>query len=100
MYSTARFETTNGRKYLVQLCKHFAHKVEVRIDGDHGECALPPGLATLDADDSGLVMKVSAETREGLTQAKTIVESHLIRFAFREELTQLDWLDEADSQEA
>lgn len=42
MISTARLETANASKYLQQLCKHFAHKVEVRFDETEGHCALPP----------------------------------------------------------
>ncbi|HSX76216.1 MAG TPA: DUF2218 domain-containing protein, partial [Shinella sp.] len=36
--SVAYLETAHGRKYLAQLCKHFAHKIAVTVSENHGEC--------------------------------------------------------------
>ncbi|WP_375714143.1 DUF2218 domain-containing protein [Rhizobium sullae] len=55
-----------GYGYLIQLCKHFAHKVEVTYSGTHGECRFDRGVATLDADAGGLRMAVKAEGEESL----------------------------------
>lgn len=87
----ARFETPNGSRYLQQLCKHFAHKVPVDYDTARGHAQLPPGPAELVADKTGLSMVVTAPDDEGLARAKFIVEDHLVRFAFRENLERLDW---------
>lgn len=89
--SSACFKTENGRKYLVQLCKHFAHKIEVSYDENHGDCQFPCGKGRLDADDNGLLMHVEAATTEDLERAQAIIETHLIRFAFREKLETLEW---------
>jgi len=91
--STGRFETRNGSKYLQQLGKHFGHKIEVTFDDKTGEFALPPGPATLTADDTGLSAQISAQDDEGLKVAKHIIDNHLERFAFREEFRDMNWQD-------
>ena len=35
--ATTHFATEDGQKYLTQLCKHFAHKVDVEQAGDRAE---------------------------------------------------------------
>ncbi|QKV18658.1 DUF2218 domain-containing protein [Oricola thermophila] len=89
--ATARYRTENGRKYLVQLCKHFAHKIEVDYTEEKGRCELPPGPAEMFADDEGITFVVSAEDEERLDKVKDVITSHLARFAFREKLEKLDW---------
>ncbi len=89
--SQARFKTPNGSKYLGQLCKHFAHKVEVEFDDTHGHAALPPGPAQMHADADGLMFTISAQDDKGLQTARFIIEDHLKRFAFRENFTALNW---------
>ena len=89
--ATARFRTENGRKYLVQLCKHFAHRIEVEYTEEKGRCMLPSGRAEMAADDEGITFVVSAEEETGLERAKDVISSHLARFAFRENLEDLPW---------
>lgn len=89
---TATYETEHGKKYLQQLCKHFAHKIDVEYTDTHGECALPPGPAIMDADDKSIRINITAETEDGLKLAQHIIDSHIIKFAFREELESLDWV--------
>lgn len=91
--ATSRFETVNGRKYLAQLCKHFAHKVEVDYTDERGRCALPTGPAEMFADGGGITFTVSAEDELGLERAKGVITSHLVRFAFRENLEDLAWVE-------
>ncbi|KAA3511167.1 DUF2218 domain-containing protein [Agrobacterium rosae] len=83
--------TESGGKYLVQLFKHFAHKIEVNYSDSHGECTFDFGTASLDAEPTGLKIAVTAPDEEKLERAKSVVESHLLRFAFRENVDKLDW---------
>lgn len=83
--------TESGSKYLVQLFKHFAHKIEVEYTPTHGECQFDFGTASLDADPQRLNIRVTAPDEEKLERAKSVVESHLLRFAFREEIESLSW---------
>jgi len=89
--SAAHLETPNGPKYLVQLCKHFAHKITVSYTDTHGECQFACGTTSLAADARGLRMVVTSGDDEGLVQTQSIIESHLARFAFREAFDALDW---------
>lgn len=89
--STGRFETSNASRYLQQLCKHFAHKVDVTYDETSGEVALPIGPARLRADSDALVVEVEAPDAAGLERAQGVIDSHLVRFAFREEFEKMDW---------
>lgn len=91
MKSVANLQTEYGKKYLGQMCKHFAHKIDVSYTETHADCPMPPGPATMDADDNGITFTVTAQTEDGLAQAKYIIESHIVKFAFREKLESLDW---------
>jgi uncharacterized protein len=90
---TARsaFETERASRYIAQMCKHFAHKIETGHDETSGRAALPTGPALMEARDGALHFTVEAEDAAALERAKTIIESHIVRFAFREKLERLDW---------
>lgn len=91
LQTTAVLPTEHGSKYLQQLCKHFAHKIEVSFTPTHGECTFAMGKGILDADATGLTVTATAPDEEQLARTKSVIESHLVRFAFREELAPLDW---------
>ncbi|QDC08578.1 DUF2218 domain-containing protein [Oceanicola sp. D3] len=91
LHDTGTFSTPHGSKYLQQLCKHFAHKIETRFDDTSGECALSPGPATLSADETGLTVHITAPDEEGLAVSRSIIDKHLIRFAFREDFQNMSW---------
>ncbi|MBK0326238.1 DUF2218 domain-containing protein [Rhodobacteraceae bacterium F11138] len=91
--SKAVLPTAHGRKYLGQLCKHFAHKIEVEYSDSEGTCALPTGPARLYAGDTDIRMEVDVESPEDLPRAQGIIESHILRFAFRENIDKLEWTD-------
>jgi len=50
----------------------------------------PLGLCTLDADATRLSIIVNAGTEDDLARLRDVVERHLQRFAFREDLA-LEW---------
>ncbi|RWO63496.1 MAG: DUF2218 domain-containing protein [Mesorhizobium sp.] len=91
--ATTRCETPNAGKYLQQLCKHFAHKVEVAYGDGHGQCRFSCGTATMNAGLERLDIVVEAADTTALTETKQVIESHLVRFAFRENLQPLAWRD-------
>jgi len=91
LVSTARYPTAHGSKYLQQLCKHFAHKVEVSFDATQGRVTLSSGPAEMTADPEGLTLRVTAEDAKALIQARYVIDSHLVNFAYREGFTGLDW---------
>ena len=88
----ANVQTASGSRYLQQLCKHWGHKFKVEFTPTHGEIALPMGPCVLDADETKLVIVVSADDAESLPRFEGVVAEHINRFAFRETLT-FDWVD-------
>ena len=91
MHSTGTFATAHASKYLQQLCKHFAHKVEVQYDAHRGTVALPLGPAELTADPNSLTVTVSAPDAEGIGRAQSVIDRHLVPFAFREAFEKMNW---------
>lgn len=83
--------TANGVKYVQQLCKHFGHKIPTTFADGRGECTFDVGSALMDADESGMNIKVSAADDDGSQRIQHVIESHLERFAFRETLLPLTW---------
>ncbi len=85
------FQAEHASRYLQQLCKHLAHKVEARYDTRSGQVNFEAGQAELAAFPDRLELVARSADAEGLKQTKGILESHFIRFAFREEVSGLDW---------
>jgi hypothetical protein len=89
--ATTRFATVNGQKYLTQLCKHFAHKIDVAQDGHGGELKFSCGTGYLQAHEDGLHIRVRSPDDANLADTKSVIEDHLLRFAFRENTGPLHW---------
>lgn len=89
--SSGTFETEHGAKYLTQLCKHFAHKIEVSHGDGHGECHFPLGHAVLEADGTALTIRLDASDADQLARTKAVIDDHLARFAFREPERAIQW---------
>ncbi|MCP4818189.1 MAG: DUF2218 domain-containing protein [Shimia sp.] len=85
------FHTPNARKYLVQLCKHFAHKIDVSYTEEEGSCDFEIGTAKMTADDELLTIHVTANDTDMVPQLKFVIDRHLEKFAFREDFTAMDW---------
>lgn len=89
--TTATYPTVHGSKYISQLCKHFAHKVEVNWDEHEGRAALPTGSLVMQADAEALRFHIVSEDAKAMIQARFTVDSHLVTFAHREGYTGLSW---------
>jgi len=97
--SQSRVLTASARKYLVALCKHWAHHLptETITGGGHldtGRVEFPSGVGVFEADDAVLVMHLTCPDAETLAALETGVRNHLARFAFRENLD-IIWLRQA-----
>jgi uncharacterized protein len=88
---TARVPTGNGARYLQQLCKHWSHKLDVRLEGDTGVVRFPDAVATMVAGADGLAVTVEAGDEPTVERMKDVVARHLDRFAFREAPLRFDW---------
>ena len=88
--SEALVHTTVPSRYLQQLCKHFAHRCPVTVDEVSGHIAFDAGNCHLKAAGGTLQLIATAAGDAQLEQVQDVVARHLVRFAFREELT-IDW---------
>ncbi|MBE2277349.1 MAG: DUF2218 domain-containing protein [Rhodobacteraceae bacterium] len=89
--STASIATPHGSRYLQQLCKHWSHRYAVTFDPAQGMIDFGGGKsARLSADAAMLRVQVTCPDPAALSGLFDVVESHILRFAFREEL-QFDW---------
>jgi hypothetical protein len=91
MKSAATILTPNGRRYMIQLCKHFGHRVSATYDEREGEIVFEAGKVGLRAAPETFLVWVTAAEAGALQRLEQVVESHLKRFAFREPDLTLDW---------
>ncbi len=101
--STVRVPTTNGSRYLQQLCKHWvttspsSSRRRKARSCFHEMPAAPTGQATRHCCHRQMATIWSAAWRasaEGqLTALKDAVARHIDRFAFREAPLKFDWTD-------
>ncbi len=87
MQSRTDISTAAGQRYLVQVCKHFAHKLPASWDDQGGRIEFTFGTCRLKASPEALSVDVEAATQPDLERMEHVVLTHLQRFAFREELT-------------
>lgn len=89
-HSVAEIATPQAGKYMIQLCKHFQHKLPVVSDERSGEITFSVGVCRLSAEGEKLTLALEAADEAQMTTLQDVVARHLVRFAFREEL-KIDW---------
>ena len=92
--TTGRWATPKASQYLQTLCKHFGHKVETRFDERQGTIAFPGTSIRLLATSTELLVSAEGTTPESAARVRSVIDSHLKRFAFREGFETMDWADE------
>lgn len=84
-------ELSDAQRYMKQLCRHFGHKVDVTFDDVAGIKRMPGMRCTMTAvEPTRLHVEIDAESAERAERQQGVIERHLVKFAFREELT-FDW---------
>lgn len=91
MIATARYSSPNASKYVQQLAKHFAHKIEVQLDADSADFTLQAGHVRLEATNGALIARVEADDAKLLIDLRYVIDKHLVIFAFREGFAGLEW---------
>ena len=101
--STAMVPTTNGGRYLQQLCKHWAHNMAVDFTAERGTVTFPrdargadwpgDGLVTMIAHPDTLECRIEASAEGQRDGLKGALLRHLDRFAFREAPLSFAWVD-------
>ncbi|MDA7949491.1 MAG: DUF2218 domain-containing protein [Hyphomicrobiaceae bacterium] len=82
----ARVQTEKASKYLMQMCKHFAHKVPVEFDERAGRVDFQPGHCVMRVENNLLVLSCEADAEGEMARMKLILDDHLKRYAWREEV--------------
>ena len=89
--SSSSVRTEHASRYLQQLCKHFRHKIPVEFAPESGECRFPFGIARLQADSERLTVQIEAPDSDQRARTQDVIETHLLRFAFKESLGPMSW---------
>ena len=90
--SQATVQTASASRYLQQLCKHWSHKFAVEFTPEHGIIPFDDTRrCVLDASLDDLALRIEATDDATLERTQGVVIDHLKRFAFREELGEVEW---------
>lgn len=87
----ARVATVNGERYVIQMCKHFRHKVTADYADRVGDVDFKFAKARVVATDDAIEMSCEADDLVSLGRAKYVLDDHLLRFAWREKLAAPVW---------
>lgn len=88
---TGTLKTEKASSYLQQLCKHFAHKVEVSFTPEAAHIAFGTGSVDMTAADDLLTVTLTLTEGEDFTGPKHMIDKHLAIFTHREGGVGLTW---------
>jgi hypothetical protein len=90
--SHATVATASASRYLQQLCKHWSHKFAVEFTPQRGTIPFDATrICRLDASADALALYIEAADDATLERMQGVVIDHLKRFAFREDLDDVQW---------
>jgi hypothetical protein len=90
--SHATIPTASASRYLQQLCKHWSHKFAVEFTPERGDIPFDDTRrCLLDASADRLALRIEAADDAALARMQGVVIEHLKRFAFREDLGEVQW---------
>lgn len=75
--------TPAAGRTLLQLCKHFAHKIPVEYGPSAGRAEFLWGRCDMRAEDGGLDLTCEADSETNLRRIEGVVADHLKRFLWR-----------------
>ncbi len=84
--------TPRATRNMTRLCKHFAHKGEVRFDETHAQIDFTFGNCRMLATPDRLSIDCQAEPGEAEKRLRFVIADHLQRFS-GEEALEVDWQD-------
>ena len=87
---SARVPTPNARTYMLQLSKHWGHRLDVTQSEDSARIGFGHAVCELTARPDALMVEVSAAP-EDLERMQAVVVDHINRFAFREGPLPFEW---------
>ncbi|WP_262249935.1 DUF2218 domain-containing protein [Parapedobacter soli] len=90
--ATTIIATKAASRYIGQLCRHFRHKIETEYTATTGLATFPFGTCNMAATPTHLTFDITANDAESVEKIKGVLERHLVKFAYKEDLT-IHWLD-------
>lgn len=91
-YACTHIPTADASKYILKLCRHFAHKVPADFTALRGQVRFVQGQCVMKADAQSLSIYMQAEVEDGIRAMQFIVDDHLQRFV-RFEALSYQWGD-------
>lgn len=91
MKITADFPTERAAPLMGTMAKHFGHKIPVSAGEDHARLQFEAGLGIIEVTQDGLRLTVEAASEDQARMLRGVLESHLLRFAHREDPQPLTW---------
>lgn len=88
----AQVPTSRASRNMTRLCKHFAHKADVRLDEHQAQIEFAFGRCRMLADDEQLLIDCQADAGEAEKRLRFVIDDHLYRFS-GDEVLKVDWLD-------
>ncbi|WP_127115240.1 DUF2218 domain-containing protein [Shimia sediminis] len=86
-HATGTAPTASASRYLQQLCKHWSHKAKAEFTPEAGSIRFDSGnRLQMTALPDSLSLSVTVPDDGDLAQFQDVVDRHLVRFAFREDL--------------
>src|SRR3981081_908490 len=90
--SQAQVPTPSASRYLQQVCKHWSHKFAVEFTPEKGRIPFADGrVCNLEATPETLTLHAEAPDQEARERLQRVVVEHVKRFAFREDLGDVQW---------
>lgn len=92
--SQAIVGTAAASRYLVQLCKHWSHRFpNTTFTDKRGQVPFAADrICHFEADPEALTVRLEVGEAEMLERLECVVDEHLRRFAFREDLGEITWI--------
>ncbi|MGY4879270.1 DUF2218 domain-containing protein [Vreelandella aquamarina] len=84
--SRAEIATPSGERLMNRLCKHWAHKLEVKHTELEARIVFANGTCLMHAEPERLLVSIETLEEEHLDELEGVVESHLVRMANNEAL--------------
>jgi uncharacterized protein len=86
IHASTHIPTAHAAKYILKLCRHFAHKVPAAFTEQQGTVRFLQGQCVMKAGPDSLGIYLQASAAGGIQAMQFIIDDHLRRFARLESL--------------
>lgn len=90
LQAQANIATENPQRIMKRLSKHWAHKLEVKLEESSSLIELPMGTCLLNCAEQSLKVELTASSAEDMATMQRVVADHLVRMAAPKELV-ISW---------